>query len=147
MRWARLLSDARDPSRLEIGDKLTVEIEFEADIPVQRPHLGFIVRTAAGDNLLNANTHYQQVEYPCTPLRRGRMCCELGAVPLMPGGYTLSLSFGSGMVDTHAAENVLRFEVHEKDAWGKGRVPPKISYLWWPTQFSISDPEERGNVP
>ncbi len=146
MRWARLHSDARDPSHLEIGDRLKVEIEFEADVPLQRPQLGFVLRTAAGDNLLNANTHYQQVAYPCTPLRRGRICCDLGAVPLMPGNYTFSLYFGSGMNNTHVAEDVLRFEMLDKDIWGKGKVPPKASPLWWPTQFFINGLEERGNV-
>jgi hypothetical protein len=146
MKCVRLVSNSRDPGTLEIGDTLAVEVEFEADAPVQRPQLGLVIRTAAGDNLLNANTHYQQVTYPAAPLRRGLICCNLGMIPLMPGHYEVSLWFGIQHINTHVAHNVLQFEVHEKDIWGKGKVPPRnASSMWWATQFSITTVEERGN--
>jgi lipopolysaccharide transport system ATP-binding protein len=147
MKWARLHSNARDPGHIEFGDRLMVEIEFEADITLQRPQIGLIIHAANGENVLNANSHYQQATYLNSPSCRGQIHCDLGAVPLMPGRYSMSLWFGSQLVNTHVAHNAVHFEVHEKDIWGNGKAPPKnVSYLWWPTKFVFRECGELRNA-
>jgi lipopolysaccharide transport system ATP-binding protein len=145
MNAARLFTDSGvTTASIAMGDSLGLEVWFVADHPTSRPQLGFIIRSEEGSNVLNANTHYQTVIYPRNGLTQGVITCNMGAVPLMPGKYSVSLWFGTGHVDNHVAETVLRFEVLEKDIWGKGKLPPpKASYFWWPTVFSIHSQAQR----
>lgn len=135
---ATLLCNGTPSAVAQMGDHLTLEVEFAADPPVMYPRLGFVIASVDGTPLLNADNHYQQTADPCRPVRHGRIRCEMGLVPLMANRYHVSLRFGNQTLDTHVAENALTFDVVEHDAWGLGRVPePNSSLLWWPTSFQI----------
>ena len=143
---ARLLCNGEPSVLMHMGDRLTLEVEFTADHPVQFPRLGFVVATVDGTPLLNANNRYQPAPALAAPVRHGMIRCELGVVPLMANRYHIHLWLGDQAQDTHVAEYALTFDVIEHDAWGTGRVPPpKVSQLWWPTRFSI--PAASGDTP
>jgi lipopolysaccharide transport system ATP-binding protein len=140
MESVRLLVAGRPPAVIRMGDELTLEVAFAGASPVLTPYLGFVILAADGTPLLNANNRYQPTASLLTePTVRGIVTCRLGAIPLMPGRYGLSLWFGDSAGDHHVVEAALGFEVVERDLWGGGKLPPReASLLWWPTEFHVS---------
>ncbi len=133
---ATILCDGLPTPHMDMGSQLTVQVNFESDVPVHQPRIGLVVSTPEGERLINTNNRFQPSEDPGAPLCRGTMTCRLGRVPLVGGRYCVSLFLGDHVHDTHVIENALSFEVIERDIWGNGKVPPRnVSRLWWPTTF------------
>jgi hypothetical protein len=57
----------------------------------------------------------------------------------MAGDYVVSLWLGDGGRDTHVEREALAFTVVERDIWGRGRLPPRLAPLWWPTSFRVEE--------
>lgn len=143
MRSARLITDGPDPSNMLMGDSLSVTVDFSSPFPVRHPKLVLAIGDDDGNILLNASNRYQPGHDLEASTNEGTVTCDLGVVPLMPGRYSVSLRFGDPIHETHVADNALTFEVHEHDVWGLGQVPPRSSsMLWWPTEFTVTGPEE-----
>lgn len=140
MTSATLLCDGRPSIRILMGSTLGIKVSFRSDTPLHVPRVGFIVTNEAGIALLSANNRYQFSPRYDKPVQAGTISCELGAVPLMPGRYSVSLFLGDAPEhDSHVAEHVLWFEVVEHDLWGTGLGPDsRASQLWWPTTFHFS---------
>lgn len=139
MRSASVSSDERTPKgMLQMGDSLSITVEFESDRPVSRPRFGFVISSHNGIQVLNANNRYQPSPEYRTPVRAGTIRCDLGAVPLMPGRYSVSLYLGDQFHDSHVVHDALSFDIVERDLWGEGQMPPRnISCMWWPTTFTL----------
>lgn len=135
---ATLLCDDVPSTMLQMGDKLSLSIEFVSETPIRHPRLGFVVSTG-GISVLSANNRYQSSPQYQSPVRTGTIRCDLGMVPLGAGRYTIDLYLGDAGEDTHIIEDAFSFEVMDRDIWGNGQVPPlNVSHLWWPTTFQFT---------
>jgi lipopolysaccharide transport system ATP-binding protein len=133
-----------------MGESIGIDVAFAADVPIREPKIGFVIRSADGSTVINANNHYQETStLPPYPTSRGTIRSDLGAIPLMPGVYLVSLWFGAGSRDTHVVADALSFEIEARDLWGTGHIPPAgVSPLWWPTSFHVlaDEAEERNGT-
>jgi lipopolysaccharide transport system ATP-binding protein len=121
---------------LNYGDRLSFRLDFCTEQEIDKPCVGFVIRSDRGHDVLNSNNHYLPCSRMSLPAKFGVVTCDLGAVPLMAGNYTLSLWFGRSIHEQHYIDNAARFRVEEKDIWGCGFLPPtKITALWWPCEF------------
>lgn len=128
---------------IAMGEPLTLHVSFCADPPTNLPQIGFVITSTDGTRLLCANNRYQQGDRPTHRMSRGTLICDLGAVPLMPGRYVVSLYLGDHSRDWHVAQDAIPFSVIERDIWGLGKLPPSnVSQMWWPTTFSVHDPHD-----
>lgn len=132
-----------------MGDDIAIDVEFATDQPIEHPRLGFAIHNTLGEKLLNANNRYQVSAPYGSSIRHGRIRCELGAVPLVSGRYSVSLYLGDEHGDTHVAEHALSFEILPRDIWGNGKVPAGNAHFWWPTRFRFYNgeaPAESGSA-
>ncbi len=132
---------------LQMGDPLTIEIGFRSETPITKPSVGFVISSARGEQVVNANNIYQQSPEFLAPVKKGVVSCKLGVLPLMEGRYNISLWFGSqSRVEHQHIEDALSFEVVERDIWGMGKLPTqRISQLWWPTVFEFRNGTDPAN--
>jgi lipopolysaccharide transport system ATP-binding protein len=141
MRSATLLVDGEPDTIVPMGAKLSLEVEFEAEEPIQFPRLGFLVSTAEGERLFNISARYQPTFELDAPVSRGTIRCDLGQIPLLARCYVIGLYLGDHCGDSHHVEDGLSFEVVERDMFGVGKVPPPgQSLMWWPSTFRF-EPE------
>jgi lipopolysaccharide transport system ATP-binding protein len=139
MTSARLFCKGSVSEYLSLGEDLSFEVSFKSESPIQIVKLGYLISSATGDRLLNANNRYQKSPQFDVAVTEGVIRCNLGQVPLMPGQYTVSFWLGHSEFDTHIMENVLLFEVIFQDIWGQGQpLPPNFSSLWWQTEYQIN---------
>lgn len=134
---ATLLVDGEPGVDVPTGASLRISIGFAAEAPIKEPRFGYLLRTAAGEAILNSNNRYQPSPAFEEPTSRGVIECDLGVIPLMPGRYSLSFWLGDIRHDHHAELEALFFEVTERDIWGLGQWPPPVSFMWWPTIFRL----------
>jgi homopolymeric O-antigen transport system ATP-binding protein len=138
MTAARILCDGEPSFTLPMGADLALQVDFAADPPTMHPRIGFVISGADGSRLICANNRYQPSVALTRRCERGTALCRLGQVPLMPGGYTVSLYLGDQTRDTHIEEEALAYTVVERDIWGLGRLPPEgATPMWWPTKFEL----------
>ncbi|MCU0418238.1 MAG: ABC transporter ATP-binding protein [Cyclobacteriaceae bacterium] len=121
------------------GESIVLRATYVSEKEIH-PCLGMVVSSIDGTKLINANNRYQKDGQETFRGTTGTITCQLGAVPLMEGKYTVSLFFGDEKSDTHIIEQAATFEVKERDLWGTKKTPPrKASYLWWPVQFTLTN--------
>jgi len=121
------------------GDSLSLQFHFTSERPIKCPSIGFVISSSHGIQVLSSNNIYQPVEKAPEVLTDGVIVCELGVVPLMEGHYQVSVWFGERLMGSHNFhENLLHFEVSEKDIWNTGKLPTRnISSMWWPTNIYV----------
>jgi lipopolysaccharide transport system ATP-binding protein len=139
MERACVLADGEPAGVLPLGAALGLRVHYHAPTPTRNPRLGFIITASDGTKLLYVDNQYQPSEPLQAPATDGVITCNLGAVPLMPGDYTISLLLGvMSAANSHVEVDVLSFSVTERDIWGSGQFPTTgVSPMWWPTTFSI----------
>jgi lipopolysaccharide transport system ATP-binding protein len=141
MTSACILADGKPSSTLPLGAELSLEINFAAESPTAHPRIGFVISSSDGARVLGANNRYQPSKPLDRPSESGSILCHLGAVPLMPGSYAVSLWLGNQAGDWHVVPDALTFMVIQRDIWGLGRIPhPDGTSLWWPTEFDLRPP-------
>jgi lipopolysaccharide transport system ATP-binding protein len=136
------LRNGMPASRVETGDCLGFAVRFRSDEPIRRPIVGYLIRSARGENAVNANNYFlPSGDYPA-PVTEGTIVCDLGSLPLMAGSYSVSFWLGPNPHDLHHVEDALRFTVEERDIWHTGALPTRgLSCLWWQTDFRFSGSE------
>ena len=132
-----LLVDGQPAVVAPMGAKLGLSIGFETHTPLKHPRLGYVLMTAGGDRIFNSSNRFQPSPAFDEPTSSGVIECDLGTPPLMPGRYNLSFWLGDMSADHHIEPEALAFEVTEKDLWGVGRVPERVTPMWWPTDFRL----------
>ncbi|MEL6652321.1 MAG: Wzt carbohydrate-binding domain-containing protein [Bacteroidota bacterium] len=138
-----ILVDGQPSTIMNMGDKLSFAIDYQSPNPVQNIVVGLLISSDKGEKLINANNVYQPYEGLGIPSKSGRVQCELGQVPLMPGQYAATFWIGPTKQDKRAYEEVINFEVLPHDLWGTGKIPPRnASNFWWNTQFSFQQTTE-----
>jgi lipopolysaccharide transport system ATP-binding protein len=138
IKQARVLANGMLSSTVPMGAKVTLEVEFETEIPIRRPGLGYVIATSTGDRVIHSNNRFQPSPSFDVPRNSGVISCELGSPPLMPGRYAISLWLGDEAGDHHIEPEAVFFEVIERDLWGLGQLPPPAAPMWWPTEFPLS---------
>ncbi|MEO9114774.1 MAG: ABC transporter ATP-binding protein [Gemmatimonadaceae bacterium] len=137
MTEASLLVDGKPSVTAPMGSSLRLSIGFEASTPLRHPRFGYVLQSVGGERLFNSNNRYQPSPAFDDPTSKGFIECDLGTPPLMPGRYVFSFWFGDMAKDHHIALEALTFEVTERDLWGIGRLPERVTPLWWPTDFQL----------
>ena len=148
MESVALLRDGEASSVLETGDRIGLEVKFRAAEPIQKPIIGYLIRSSRGEDAVSANNYFlPSGSYP-SPVKEGVITCNLGKLPLMAGTYSISFWLCDNPHEQHHVEDALHFTVEEKDVWGTGALPPKsCSSLWWPTEFIFAANQEQTNSP
>jgi lipopolysaccharide transport system ATP-binding protein len=140
MESVTILGNGEPTCVLETGDRISLEIRFRSRMPVEKPIIGYLIRSSRGESAVNANNHYLPSSSYAKPVTEGTIICDLGDLPLMAGAYSVSFWLCKSPHEQHHVEDVLHFTVEEKDIWGSGALPPKSSScLWWPTQFIFKE--------
>ena len=141
MNSATLLCAGEPSAQLPMGESLAVEVEFESVSPLQHPAVGVTISSAQGDRIIQVNNRVQG-SARCVPgLTAGRVRVDLGRVPFTGNRYYVSFTIGDGShyFDTQGVDNVLCFDVIERDVWGNGKVPlASASLMWWPARYEIT---------
>jgi len=135
---AEIAFDGTSSVAAPMGSEIVLSVDFESEIPIKHPRLGFVVQTLEGEKLFQSNNRYQPSPQFELPVSTGTITCSLGAPPFMPGMYVVSLWLGDTAADHHVALEAMVFEITEKDLWGNGQIPPRVTPMWWPTTFSFS---------
>jgi lipopolysaccharide transport system ATP-binding protein len=140
MESVTILGNGHPTSALETGDEVSLEVKFRSREPIERPIVGFLVRSSRGENVVSANNYYLPSDSYQEPVTEGTIVCDLGDIPLMAGSYSVSFWLCRNPMEQHHVEDVLRFNVQEKDIWGNGALPNRsVSPLWWPTRFRFTE--------
>ena len=138
MESVSILCNGMPSSFLETGDKLSLAIKFRSNDPIEKPIIGYLIRSSRGENAVNANNYFLKSSQYQKAVMEGMIICELGDLPLMSGSYSVSFWLCRNPHEQHHVEDVLHFTVQEKDIWGTGIFPTKeLSCLWWPTEFKF----------
>ena len=136
---ATLICNNEPSINFSTGDSLSLKLSYCSSELVREPKIGLVIYNSEGNPLLNANNHYQSTTCSLThPTKKGLIECHLGKVPLMEGKYFISLWLGDATHNYHYIESAFSFDVINRDVWGTAKVPPKVSPLWWPTDFHLS---------
>jgi lipopolysaccharide transport system ATP-binding protein len=136
------LCNGKPNSFLEMGDKLSLEVRFRSKAPIEKPIIGYLIRSSRGENAVNANNYFLPSCQYKNPVTEGTIICDLGALPLMAGSFSVSFWLCRNPQEQHHVEDLLHFHVEEKNIWGTTVMPLKsLSCFWWPTQFRFSTKE------
>ncbi len=131
------LNGIKEDPVLYYGERMVLSITCQSKTK-NNIYIGFVIATIDGVVILNANNRYQPKTLFLAPFKSTEVTCDLGVVPFMEGKYSVSLYLGDESRDHHIVENILTFQVYERDIWGNGKTPPKrVSNLWWDTDFKI----------
>jgi lipopolysaccharide transport system ATP-binding protein len=136
--WMRSASLSTQDGVLQMGDRFSLTVDFASPRPMTEPKLGFVITGNDDLRILGANNKFLPTDGPVRPTMNGRIRCDLGVLPLMPGRYSISIWFGGPGTHYHAENDALSFEVIEHDTWGNGMLPhPELGRMWWPTEYRI----------
>ncbi|MEM6342624.1 MAG: ABC transporter ATP-binding protein [Bacteroidota bacterium] len=133
-----VIADGQHNANVNMGASLAFDIKFESETPVKDLVIGYVISTLKGEKVINANTVYQPYTSYEEGVIKGKVRCQIGTVPLMPGRYQVSFWLGRSIQLMQQLDDILTFEVLPQDLWGKGQLPPKnASSLWWNTDFQF----------
>lgn len=139
MHKATLFCNSSPSTTVSMGEALSLSVEFSSEGPIRQPKLGFVITSEDGCPILSSNNRFQSSTHYPSPVLGGVIHCNLGMLPLVGGRYYIDLYLGNPSEDTHVVIRALAVDIVERDLWGEGHVPPScVSYLWWPTKFTLS---------
>ncbi len=140
IREARILADGVPTAQPQMGQELSIEVDFDSDRPVAA-NLGVVINNAEGAKVLHTSSRYAPMMALKQPRRAGTIRYDYGRVPLTAGDYSISLYLGDEQQETHSLIEAMRFEMFEHDVFDAGRAyPSDHSQLYWPVETSVSDP-------
>ena len=137
MKHAELGFDGVPATAASMGAEISISVDFATDTPIRHPRFGYVLQTLEGEKLFNSNNRYQPSPEFAEPVSQGSIVCKLGAPPLMPGRYVVSLWLGDLSSDQHVELESMTFEILEKDLWGFGQIPSRATPMWWPTTYEF----------
>jgi lipopolysaccharide transport system ATP-binding protein len=115
-------SNGTAKNRFRSGEMVTIELEFDALVPLKDPLFGIGVNDWMGARIFSLATYLSNSKLP--PLIKPcKVTCKLDEIPLEPGRYSLSLSAGThhnALIDS--LPHAMTFEVEAGDFFGNGRV-------------------------
>jgi lipopolysaccharide transport system ATP-binding protein len=111
-------------SVIGVGESLTVAVEFDVGSQKLNPVLGVVIKDQYGAALFGNNNRVVPGYRFGTPVSSGELRMRFPRVPLMPGRFTIDLYLGNDYRDIDTVLDAIRFEVHEADVFGGGKLPP-----------------------
>lgn len=121
-RLTLLNAEDQETSAVCSGQPLRLRLDFSDEATATRPRIIVIVSDALGTRLFALDSAAAGDSLPLGH-QKGSVVCELPALPLQPGRYLLSLSYGDSVRLTEALDHVLTLEVVNGDFFGSGRLP------------------------
>jgi lipopolysaccharide transport system ATP-binding protein len=109
-------------SSYSIHDDLQIRVEFESPEQAFAPVLGYVLKDQLGAPLFSLDNRIVP-GYAFPQSRGGAITCEIPALPLMPGRYSLDLYLGDHARSIDTVLDAVSFTVLEKDVYGMGRLP------------------------
>jgi lipopolysaccharide transport system ATP-binding protein len=105
------------------GEELTIALDFNPVVPIERPHFGIGFDDAMGQRIFSVGSYLTEAKLP--PIRSPQtVYCNISSLALVPGTYSLNLSAGTvGQPLMDALHNAVAIEITEADFFGNGRVP------------------------
>jgi lipopolysaccharide transport system ATP-binding protein len=135
-----LLSRSSEPvGCIRMGEALSIRIDFcSRDSPV-RPAIGVVLKGVHAGPILGFDSRMLNGESCDGPEAEGRLVCDFGNLPLMPGVYFIDLYFGderSPSENLDIIHEAISFEVLPSDVLGTGKLPPATAGpIFWPGTF------------
>ncbi len=109
--------------RFVCGESMKLEFTIAPTISLRNPQLGVGVNDSIGSRVFSISTYFSDTSLPSLD-RECKVTCEIDALPLAPGRYTLSLSAGTmGDLLIDCLEDAVAFAVDAVDFYGNGRLP------------------------
>ena len=138
MESVTVLCNGKPNAKLKMGDRLGLKVKFRSREPILRPLFGYLIRSSRGEDAVNANNYFLPSPDFEQPVTGGTIVCDLGELPLMAGAFSATFWLCQDPTNQHHAEDVLNFDVEERNIWGTEHLPTRsLSCLWWPTEFKF----------
>jgi lipopolysaccharide transport system ATP-binding protein len=123
----------------QIGDKIELICDFETDIVLSKPIIGFVISDKYGNRICGDNPLVQKEHKPIFPSRKGTISAIIEYPKLLNGKYLLSFWFADGIIGALLElENVLTFDITDMVKYEKpvepdfiGPVVPVVSWNYY----------------
>jgi lipopolysaccharide transport system ATP-binding protein len=124
LKRVRLLDKSGDvKERFVSGEPMKIEFTFDPATTLRDPQFGIGINDWMGSRIFSITTYFSDSSLP--PLdSQCKVICQIDAIPLAPGRYTLCLSAGTLenlLIDN--LEDAVSFDVESVDFYRNGRVP------------------------
>jgi lipopolysaccharide transport system ATP-binding protein len=121
-----------------VGESITVEVDFDCSSEPSCPVLGVVVKDAYGAPLFGNNNRVVP-GFQFERMTRGSVSYHVPQLPLQPGQYSVDLYLGNSYQDFDSVLDAIKFEVHQADVFGSGKLPPRSAGpLIVPASWSVS---------
>lgn len=122
----------------QIGDKIELICDFETDVILSKPIIGFVISDKYGNRICGDNPLLQKEQKSILPARKGTISALIEYPKLLNGKYLLSFWFADGIIGALLElENVLTFEITDMVKYDKpvnpdfiGPVVPVVSWSY-----------------
>ena len=122
----------------QIGDKIELICDFETDVILSKPIIGFVISDKYGNRICGDNPLLQKEHKPILPHKKGTISALIEYPKLLNGKYLLSFWFADGIIGALLElENVLTFEITDMVKYDKpvnpdfiGPVVPVVSWSY-----------------
>ena len=107
---------------IDSGDTLIISGVYQAMQQIDNPTIGVVIRNMYNVPVLGVNnrTYGQSLK----SISEGKAFeIVLNDLPLLPGTYDIDLFIGDGLTDKYSFENVLSFEVNDRNIFEGGKNP------------------------
>lgn len=121
----------------EVGDELAFDIAFKSDKPTTEIYVSIVISSVSYGDIVLTSTYFVPYQSFAKPVTEGVVRYNFGQVPLMAGRYTASFWIGASVHQTQICTNIIAFELEDKDIWGLGKVPPKVTPIWWNADLQL----------
>lgn len=125
MQHLTILNSERMPTgTIVTGEALTFQVTLDLPRPLRHPRGAIWLTNDTGVELFTLDSNLQRI--PLDELSGQAVFeCHVSEMPLVPGRYTIGLSFGDTVRMYDHIERALSFEVVAGDYFGVGRMPPR----------------------
>jgi lipopolysaccharide transport system ATP-binding protein len=90
-----------DRPLLPLGGGLTINVSYVSDRPIVKPHLGVVIRSRMGVDVIHQDNQFSHTYPTHAPARAGRIACRISPCPIVEGQYSIHLYFGDALYDYH----------------------------------------------
>ncbi len=139
MRSATVSGDRGLPGAVvRMGGELSIRVEYRCDERALSPVLGITVKNSYGAPVFGVNNRIVPGYQFDTLSRTGTISVRLRDLPLMPGFYSVDLSFGDPYFDYDVIYDAVGFEVLVADVFGNGKLPAaECGSVFWPATWTL----------
>lgn len=111
----------------QIGDKIELSCDFETDVILSKPIIGFVISDKYGNRICGDNPLLQKEHKPIISSKKGTITALIEYPKLLSGKYLLSFWFADGIIGALVElENILSFEITDMVKYDKPANPDFI---------------------